>query len=33
VGELEKLSIIEKVCLASKDEAVIKRVLCEKWAI
>lgn len=31
VGEQEKLSLIEKVCYATKDENYLQTVLIEKW--
>ena len=33
VEEPVKLSIVEKVCAASPDESIVRRVLLEKWAI
>ena len=33
VEELEKLRIIEKVCAASPEESIVRRVLLEKWEI
>jgi len=33
VEEPVKLSIIEKVCVSSKEESLVKKVLCEKWEI
>jgi hypothetical protein len=33
VGEPEKLSIIEKVCVTARETVLVKKALLEKWRI